>query len=678
MNFQDLKIGTKLSVGFGALIAIAITLGLLAVFNMSKMRQESTIIDEEFLSELDIASDMLLSIQEVAQQMTAYNISEDPQYRRLGEKGFSDFKNFASQAQALAQRAENLPQLQASLNDILAQAATIESLMADAASQLANINQNRQGMDQSATFYMDNAHSLLNVQNQNMAEELARGGTDASRLEKIILINNIIDIGNEVRVANFKAQATRDVAALKAALGKFEQMNQYFAQLKPLVISAQNIAELEKTQAAAVGYSTAMVAFAANYEALQASNKEFNTAIDQIKNTVAALNQAAISETQAISKSNISLIDSSNAIMLVGLTLAAIFGFFLAYVITRSINQPLQEGVVFATRLAEGDLTAKLDTARKDEIGDLAKAMTRMVDKLRDIITNVKQSAENISSAGSQMSAKSQQVSQGANEQASSTEEVSSSMEQMSSNIQQNTDNAQQTQRIAQKAAQDIKTSSDNVNRTVSSMRTIAEKISIINEIAFQTNILALNAAVEAARAGEHGKGFAVVAAEVRKLAERSQNAAAEIDELSRNSVDIAETSGKLLENVVPDILKTASLVQEIAAASLEQNSGAGQINNAIQQLNQVTQQNAAAAEEMATSSEELSSQAEQLSDVMSFFNLGNEAVRSRAASRKPKARAIAHQPVQHIVFAGNKSKAKSAGIDIDLSEAHDDEYERF
>jgi methyl-accepting chemotaxis protein len=343
------------------------------------------------------------------------------------------------------------------------------------------------------------------------------------------------------------------------------------------------------------------------------------------------------------------------ALLTCSLLLALGIGYWIITSVTRSIN-----GAKAAiTAIGEGDLTVTLDDSGRDEIGDMMRVLQAMVTKLKEVIGHVNNAAGNIAAASEQMSASSEQVSQGATEQAASAEEVSASMEQMASNIQQNTDNAQQTEKIALQAAEDIKEGSLAVNQTVESMKTIAEKITIIGEIARQTNLLALNAAVEAARAGEHGKGFAVVAAEVRKLAERSQVAANEIDALSKSSVAVAEKSGKLLVQIVPNIQKTARLVQEITASSIEQNTGASQVNNAIQQLSQVIQQNATASEEMATSSEELANQAEQLQQAISFFRL-DAPRRSHDALLAPVKARQKFRPA-----AGHKAAPKTRGAGV-------------
>jgi methyl-accepting chemotaxis protein len=328
-----------------------------------------------------------------------------------------------------------------------------------------------------------------------------------------------------------------------------------------------------------------------------------------------------------------------------------------------------------AKLVANGDLTIELK--KRSETDELMIALSEMVKAIAGVIREVQAASDNVASGSTEMSSTTEQLSQGASEQASSTEEISSSMEEMVANINQNTDNAQQTEKIALKAAHDIAEGSKAVEMTVESMRNIAEKISIISEIASRTDLLAINAAIEAARAGEHGKGFAVVASEVRKLAERSQIAANEIEEVSRSSVSIAEKSGKLLSEIVPDIQKTAKLVQEITAASIEQNSGAGQVNNAIQQLTQVTAQNAASSEEIATSTEELSSQAEILKNAISFFKIpdDNRFQQTRQTSYKATSRKQNFGHIQHLPHFNQPIK-KQPMVDLNLdNDKFDMEY---
>jgi methyl-accepting chemotaxis protein len=274
-----------------------------------------------------------------------------------------------------------------------------------------------------------------------------------------------------------------------------------------------------------------------------------------------------------------------------------------------------------AKKVAEGDLTIKL--AKRSENDELMIALSEMVERLGEIVVRISESAENVAMGSGQLSSTSTEIAQGANEQAASAEEISSSVEEMASTIQQNTDNAVQTEKVATITAQGILDVSNSSQQSLEAIRMIVEKIKVINAIAEKTDILAINAAIEAARAGEHGKGFAVVAAEVRKLAETSQKAAIEINNISSSSLKVTEASGEQLARIIPDIQRTATLVQEIAAASIEQSAGAAQITKAIEQLSQVTQQNSAAAEEMSSTSEELSSQAATLKEIISFFNTG-------------------------------------------------------
>ncbi|MBK8001701.1 MAG: MCP four helix bundle domain-containing protein [Verrucomicrobia bacterium] len=396
------------------------------------------------------------------------------------------------------------------------------------------------------------------------------------------------------------------------------------------------------------------------------------------------------------------------AILIGGLVL----GIAGAVLITRSITVPMRQAVTLANDIAAGDFNNQLNVQRQDEVGELCeafnrmtanlrasaavaetisqgdltaqvnvqsdrdalgKALTKMLENLRNVVGEVSQAVSNVASGSEEMSATAQQLSQGASEQAASAEETTSSMEEMTSSIQQNADNAKQTDKIASKAAEDTRSSGEAVVLTVNAMKDIAEKITIIEEIARKTDLLALNAAVEAARAGEHGKGFAVVASEVRKLAERSQTAAAEISKLTVEGVKVAEGAGQLLTRLVPDIRKTAELIQEINAASAEQSTGAAQVNKAIQQLDQVIQQNAAASEELASTAEELSSQAEQLQASIGFFKVNSG---HRTAPVAVSARAAAPGKAKGAKSETSSSFARASkpgGKTIDLSNPNSD-----
>ena len=318
--------------------------------------------------------------------------------------------------------------------------------------------------------------------------------------------------------------------------------------------------------------------------------------------------------------------------------------------------------------MAEGDLTQRYSIESNGALKAMGEALNETLESLNQLIGTVVANAENIVSASSQIASAATELSAGATNQASSVEEISSSMEEMTANIQQNSSNSKQTERISLQAAIDIQLSKESVVQTVQSMKTIASKISIIGEISRQTNLLALNAAVEAARAGEHGRGFAVVAAEVRKLAERSQAAATEIDEVSGISVDVALKSGEMLTEVVPNIQKTSDLIQEITASSTEQSVGAEQINGAIQNLNVVVQENASTAEEMAASAEELNNQAEVLKEAVSFFKIdGYEHIDSPKKTKVPEIKSTKIQNNTAFKSVQSTPKTTTKGVNIHL-----------
>ncbi|WP_168075882.1 methyl-accepting chemotaxis protein [Caulobacter sp. SSI4214] len=329
----------------------------------------------------------------------------------------------------------------------------------------------------------------------------------------------------------------------------------------------------------------------------------------------------------------------------------------------------LRQTAALADKVSEGDLTVQAKPLSDKDVMGLA--LQRMIDRLRGVVSDALVASENVSDGSQELSSASEQVSQGATEQAASAEEASASMEEMAANIKQNADNAAQTEKIARQSAQDAEVSGKAVAQAVEAMRTIAEKITIVQEIARQTDLLALNAAVEAARAGEHGRGFAVVASEVRKLAERSQTAAAEISAVSADTVKAAQSAGEMLANLVPDIRKTAELVAEISAACREQDVGASQINEALQQLDKVTQQNASGSEQMSATSEELAAQAEELRTSIAFFRI--DGVDSRAIARPP-----AKRPAQPARKSGGRApvaaqQARAKGFALDMAQGGPD-----
>jgi methyl-accepting chemotaxis protein len=552
-----------------------------------------------------------------------------------------------------------------------------------------------------------------------------------SWLPSVQLLGKLTGQINLIRRVALVHAMTKDKSAManyeKMADATFSELHETSAKYQKLIANQEERRLYEQFHAAWVTYSdyhNRVMALSRDgkKEDAMALNVEAKKFFDE---TVAGLSQDIDLNSKGAAGAAAhaaSLYASSRTLIIVVLVLCAIAGLALALVIGNAIGRSLKVGVKAADQLAKGDLDIRIDNPSQDEAGQLLqaldttvksmrdvtgaaekiaqgdlmvnvkprserdslmKALADMVKRLSEVVVEVKGSADNVAAGSAALSESSQQLSQGATEQASSIEEVSSSMEQMSSNIKQNADNAGQTERIALKAASDAKEGGEAVAQTVEAMKQIASKISIIEEIARQTNLLALNAAIEAARAGEHGRGFAVVASEVRKLAERSQRAAGEITALSGTSVKVAERAGELLGKILPDVQKTAELVQEISAASREQDAGAAQINKAIQQLDQVIQQNASGSEETSSTSEELAGQAAQLQSAIAFFKIDNSAALHAARAASATAIHVQHHRSNvvspHVPKIADKKSSKTQGMTLQLgADADDVGFEEF
>jgi len=564
--------------------------------------------------------------------------------------------------------------------------------------------------------------SLMNIATERMPkmnalEAMSLELTKIKTSERTLLIEIDIEEGIRTNEYNNIAKAHEQLAKERKAYEKFtltkaerELWENYLTAYNEWYESHQNNMKLHKQKDALrieSGRQNALVADAAlaklNKEIFEVNNghrKAFKDAQTYLEKLVVMTDNDAM----AMADASMTMADSHTRLILSLLIACVVIAIFASWIISGYIRNDLRYVSSVLNRIAVGDLQISIATDRKDEIGDLLmdldkivqtntyivdnakkiakgdltvslqkrsdndellEALADMVAKLNRIAQEIMEAARNVTSASAQFSSTTIEIAQGANEQAASAEEVSASVEEMNATIQQNTANAVQTESIAFKASQGISDVASAAKQSLDATRQIAEKIKVINAIAEKTDILAINAAIEADRAGEHGKGFAVVAAEVRKLAETSQRAAIEINDLSASSLKMTEESGSMMMQIIPEVQKTATLTQEIAAASREQSSGAQQITKAIEQLSSVTQQNSAAAEEMSSTAEELSSQAEQLQEIVSFFNTGHEV----------KAVSVNHSKRPKAVFTPNRHSSNTL---ITKSEALDSEFDSF
>jgi methyl-accepting chemotaxis protein len=693
--FYDMKIGPKLIGAFIIVGAITAIVGYMGIRNMGQLADLSASMyanEALGIDHLNKANIELIHMDRAVKNLLLATTQEDREhYKGRVEANIANINDELEKASPLIHSDEGKALLakfdpiwredQETTNQVIALAMK-EQLEQKKASLALSVGLGRQKTDAA-----ENALATLVTQKESNAKKAADDGTQtyrSSRALMIVLVLGGVLLGLGLGIFISRSIASPliklEVAAKQIALGNVDQDIEYHSNdevglladsFRTVILAVKTLTQdaVMLSEAARQG----KLATRADASKHQGDYRKIIEGVNETLDAVVGPLNLAADFVERISKGDIPE-QSTDAVK----------GDFIK--LRDNLNKlivAMNEITAAAEEIAKGNLTVKLRERSPQDT--LMQALMSMVNALTRTVSDIRAIAGEVSAASQAISTASIQVSKGATSQASAAEEASSSMEQMVSNIKQNADNAQQTDKIANKSANDAQESGKSVREAVVAMKDIASKISIIEEIARQTNLLALNAAIEAARAGEHGKGFAVVASEVRKLAERSQKAAGEINHLSGTTLTVSEKSGEMLGRLVPDIQKTAELVQEITAASKEQDTGSSQINQALQQLEKVIQENASASEEMATTTEELTGQADQLVNALAFFQTGNE---GHAATHKSAIVKAAGQ-AQTTPAATEKANvhpaildAKNAGgVHLHLKDKHDEldgEFERY